>query len=138
MPSADFFSYLSKSLDLLKDESRENYGRLAAELKSLRINIRAGKAARVAYFADGEFAIEAAGEHADIWLEFDEGAILNVIDGKSSLEDAVLDGAIFVRGGVQKIEILYGALVVYLDGAMRSPGFPTLLSNYRQDFSSGG
>ncbi len=138
MPSADFFSYLSKSLDLLQHESRENYGRLAAGLNDLRINIRAGTRARVAYFGDGQFVIEPAGGHADIWLAFDEGTILHVIDGRSSLEEAVLDGAIFIRGNVQKIETLYSALAAYLDGAMRSPGFPALLADYRQEFSSGG
>jgi hypothetical protein len=138
MPSADFFSYLSKSVDLLQHESCENYGRLAAGLNDLRINIRAGTKARVAHFGDGQFIIEPAGGHADIWLEFDEATILHVIDGRSSLEEAVLDGAIFIRGNVQKIETLYSALAAYLDGAMRSPGFPALLADYRLAFSSGG
>jgi hypothetical protein len=137
MPSADFFSYLSKSLDLLQHESHENYGRLAAKLDDLRVNIRAGTKARVAHFGDGQFVIEPAGGHADIWLQFDEGAILHVIDGRSSLEEAVIDGAIFIRGDVHKIETLYSALAAYLDGAMRSPGFPALLSDYRQAFSPG-
>jgi hypothetical protein len=138
MPYADFFYYLSESLDLLKHESRENYERLAAGLNDLRINICAGRKTRIAYFGEGQFVIEPDGRLADIWLEFDEGTILQVIDGKSSLEEAVLDGAIFIRGDLQKIETLYSALAAYLDGAMRSPGFPALLADYRQAFSSEG
>jgi hypothetical protein len=138
MPSADFFSFLSKSIDLLKRESGENYARLAAELKGLRINISASANARLAYFSGGQFVIESDLERADIWLEFEECTILAVIDGKYSLEEAVLGGEIFIRGNVRKMETLHSALAVYLDGALRSPGFPELLADYRRAFSLGG
>jgi hypothetical protein len=137
MPPTDFFGFLARSIDLLKQESCENYERIAIELQGVLTSVSTGTNTRLVWFDDGQFAMETNAADADVWIEFEEPAILDLIDGKYSLEQAVIDGGIFIKGNVRTIEEFYTALTAYLNGALRSPGFPALLADYRRTLCLG-
>lgn len=137
MPPTDFFGFLARSIDLLKQESCESYERMATELQGVLTSVSTGTNARLVWFDDGQFAMETGPADADIWIEFEESAILDLIDGKHNLEEAVIGGDIFIKGNVRTIEKFYTALTAYLNGALRSPGFLALLTDYRRTLSVG-
>ena len=137
MPPTDFFGFLARSIDLLKQESCENYERMATELQGVHTSVSTGTNERLIWFDDGQFAMETDPADADVWVEFEEPAILDLIDGKYSLEQAVIGGDIFIKGNVRTIEKFHTALTTYLNGALRSPGFSALLADYRRTLCLG-
>lgn len=58
-------------------------------------------------------------------------ALLRLLDGTDSLEEAVLTGRVHLRGDVQDLLAFHRALDIYLRGAVRSPSFPALLGSFR-------
>ncbi len=131
MRSDDFFSFLSRSIDLLKVDSGENYLRLATTLNGLSASVSTGGESRRVYFDRRQLVIDETLASSDIEIAFHEQAVLDLIDGKYSLEQSVLNGTIFIRGSVDAIDKFHSALRIYLNGALRSQGFVELLSGYR-------
>jgi hypothetical protein len=138
MPPTDFFWFLSQSIDLLEKESSQNYSQLAAELNGLRASISAGEDRRLICFDEGRFFIDADAENHDIEVVCGTHTILELLDGKYSLEQALLDEVLFIKGNVGILGKFSNALSIYCNGALRSPGFLGLLSQYRHAVSSGG
>lgn len=131
MASNDFFWFLSRSIDVLREESHENYENLALELKGVRARVSCGKKHTV-YFDDMNLIICDDISHFDIEARFDDFTIIDLVDGRCSILDAVLSERLKIQG---KVSILYKFIVAmnsYLNGALRSPGFLPLLSQYRQ------
>jgi hypothetical protein len=140
---ADFFVFLSSSVDLLKGEAPENFSRLAREMDGLRAGVSANGIRKHVYFRgdrlalDEESAEEEPREH-DIEVALTDRAILNLIDGKCSLQQSVVQGEIHIKGESVVLNRYYRCLSHYLDGALRSASFPKLLSQYRSAVSSSG
>jgi hypothetical protein len=132
MPQADFFWFLAKSMDALKNESLPSYLRLSKVLEGLRASISAGVKKRLVYFDNGQFFVTSDAEGPNLEIVFRDNAVIDLIDGKYSLEQAVLAEAIFVKGSVATLEKFHSALNLYLNGALRAPSFPRLLSRYRR------
>jgi hypothetical protein len=132
MPPTDFFGFLTESLDLLDKESRESYLRLVSALGGLRASISTGAKKRLVYFDGDRFVVATDLLNPDIEVVFRDDAVIDLIDGNCSLEQAVLNDAIFVRGAMSILEKFYFALGIYLQCALRSRSFPALLSRYRQ------
>jgi hypothetical protein len=57
--------------------------------------------------------------------------LLDLIDGRSSLTDAVLRDAVLLRGDRQDLVRFHDALWLYLQGAVRAPSMSELLRRYR-------
>jgi hypothetical protein len=128
----DFFCFLSESMVLLERESSENYAHLASELEGLRALIDTKLDKHVVYF-DGFRFIVASGELSrDVEIGFAEEAILKLLDGHHSLPEAVIRDEILLRGGLAVLDKFQRGLNIYLNGALRCPSFPALLSDYRQ------
>ena len=138
---ADFFAFLSASVDLLKADSPENFSRLAREMDGLRANVSANGIRKHVYFRGDCLALDEAcpePSEPDIDVALTDRAVLDLIDGKCSLQQSVVQGEIYVRGKPLVLDQYYRALGHYLNGALRSAGFPTLLSQYRSAASSSG
>jgi hypothetical protein len=136
MPHANFFEFLADSIDLLKKESSENYLQLASALAGLQASISTGLEKRLVYFDGNQFVVTTDLSNPDIDVVFRNDVIIDLIDGRYSLEKAVLDDAVFVKGTVVMLEKFYSALSIYLQGALRSRSFPFLLANYRRAVST--
>lgn len=132
-----FGRFLALSLSLLDDEKPgivvELDRMMASRLISMTID---GVEVRLRFEEEGARVWEPAPEETGapfIELESDRGAILDVVDGNLTLEDAVWQRRIELRGAVADLVLFHDALVVYLQGAVRSPSFPRLLDNYRRE-----
>lgn len=58
--------------------------------------------------------------------------ILDVIDYRLTLDEAVLVDAILLRGDVEDLALFHEGLLTYVCGAVRCPSFPPLLDRFRQ------
>jgi hypothetical protein len=132
MQRGDFFWFLTNSMTLLKNESPANYFQLCTELGELRARITVGANERVAFFEGGHFTVSRELSRYDIEVGLTDRAVIDVIDAKYSLVKAVRDDAISVKGRLDALERYRLCLGIYLNGALRSQGFPDLLSEYRR------
>lgn len=57
--------------------------------------------------------------------------ILDLIDARLTLDQAVLADAIVLRGNVQDLGLFHEAWLNYVRGAVRCPSFPALLDRFR-------
>ena len=131
MPTVDFASFLSRSLQLLAAEASGAHQRLTIALagRALRITVDAPPA--VLRF--GEQGFDWIDEHqpADMDLRVDRQTLLDLIDARIALVESILQDRFHLRGPVEAIEWFYDALLIYLDGAVRCPSFPGLLAEFR-------
>jgi hypothetical protein len=138
---ADFFAFLSASVDLLKADSPENFSKLTSEMNGLRATISTTDARKCVYFEGDCLALDEAHPHStepDIEVALTDRAVLDLLDGKCSLKQSVIRGEIHVRANPLILDRYHRCLGHYLNGALRSASFPTLLSQYRSAVSSSG
>ncbi len=58
--------------------------------------------------------------------------MLDVIDARLTLAEAVLADAIRLQGNVDDLAVFHEGLLTYVRGAVRCPSFPRLLDRFRQ------
>jgi hypothetical protein len=63
-------------------------------------------------------------------------AILDIVDARVSLSEAVDSGVIDLAGPVDDLALFFEALRIYVHGAVRSPSFPPLLERFRDSTMS--
>ncbi|MGW8368093.1 MAG: hypothetical protein ACWGPN_05360 [Gammaproteobacteria bacterium] len=132
MPPDSFFNFLATSVYVLKRDVPQAYASLSQAMSGLRARLSVGAHERVIGFDDGVFRMLGGESEANVDVRFAEQVILDLVDGKVMLEEAILDETLFMRGEVEAIEQFYDALLVYLDGTLRSPAFPILLDHFRR------
>jgi hypothetical protein len=72
----------------------------------------------------------------DTTLETSWQTVLDLADGKLSLDQAVLSNAVAVKGEVATVAHFYDGLHTYLSGAVRCPSFPLLLEHFRRVYDT--
>ncbi|WP_437335482.1 hypothetical protein WME98_25045 [Sorangium sp. So ce296] len=124
----------------------ESFAALAAELPEAHARVSARLAGRaVAIRVDGErFVVEADGgapqvraagadeEAAAVRVATSRRAILDVLDARRSLAEAVLADEVEVVGALERLVEAREALLAYVHGAVRCPSFPALLERFRR------
>jgi len=60
--------------------------------------------------------------------------ILDVLGARLSLQGAVDSGALELWGPIEDLEAFHAALLLYVQGAVRSPSFPGLLDRFREAY----
>lgn len=133
MPVTRFFEFLSESMLLLATEVPDHYESLARELFGFRVRITANGIRRDAYFAQSGFQVDGPKGQTDVEIAFDGETVLALIDGETTLEKALLADDIFILGPVEAVERFFSAIVIYVNGSLRSNGFLRLLTDYRND-----
>ena len=86
----------------------------------------------------------AAGRLSVVTPRGDEGIVVetsrltiqDLVEGRRQLLDVVLDDALHVRGAVEDVLALFDAMIAYVEGAVRSPGFASLLEEYLSSVGS--
>lgn len=70
-------------------------------------------------------------------LATDSATLLDLTSGATSFLDAALDERLVVRGGVDEVVRFYDSLILYLQGAVRSPSLPWLLGEFERSRRAG-
>lgn len=135
MPSStsqapDFFAYLMRSLQVLAADRPDAYGAVCAAAGGLRARLVAAGDARVLSFPEGVPVIE-GDSPAAVEVVFDDQVILDLIDGRTSLEAALFAERLQIQGAPDAVERFHGALMIYLDGALRVSACLHLLESFR-------
>lgn len=124
-------SLLRRSLDYLASEVPDSYRHLGAELGLLVVEVD----------VDGELfsvrggrRLEVADGAADVTgarITTSRTAIVDVLDAKITLREAVQVGRVDVRGSLDDVLRAYDALIAYAHAAVRAPSMPGFLAVLR-------
>ncbi|WP_431232678.1 SCP-2 sterol transfer family protein [Mycolicibacterium psychrotolerans] len=125
-------SLFRRSVEHLEDDVPASYRFVVAELGPLVVELAVG---------DDVFSVHATGERlqvsngpaqtASVLIRTSRNTILDLIDAKAGLDEAVEAGAISVHGCLDDIQRAHDTLLAYLHGAVRAATVPTLLSELR-------
>ena len=133
MPATDsFFRFLAQSMRVLENEAPGRYQSLTMALGGMQAQLTADGSARVVRFEGSRFVLKNESGDVDVDVVFTSDTILGLIDGELSLEEAINNETLWIRGAVEIVEQFYDAVLVYVDGAIRSPGFLNLLKDFRR------
>lgn len=72
----------------------------------------------------------------DVELRTSAATIVALATGMDTLERAILEDRIFLRGSASHLLRFYDGLLLYLHGAVRGPSFPYLLARFQTDFKA--
>jgi hypothetical protein len=127
-----FFRFLDSALDAIRVECPAAYVRLCGLLVGSGLQLRVDGRARSFTVEGGRHRIGDS-PSAGTEIRTDRSAVEALLEGRLSLVDAVLGERLSLRGAPLDIAIMHDALVVFLEGAVRSPSLPGLLDEYLAD-----
>ena len=123
---------LAESFAVLSREQPEAYARMCERLEGLSVSLEVEGEHFAAGFSGRRAHVRAAtgGEAARVTTR--RCTVLDVLDDRQSLTEAVLTDAVEVVGPLDTLLRLHEGLVVYVQGAVRCPGFAPLLRRLRE------
>jgi len=141
--SLRFAACLRLSLDTLRLECPEAYQRVCDCLAPLTVALSLDGDPVTLAFHPGLIRVippggPAAGRNGgragappDVQASTSRSTIIDLLEARSTIEDAILSDAILLRGRVEDLARFYDALLYYVCGAVRCPSFPAILAGYR-------
>jgi hypothetical protein len=124
-------SLFRRSVEHLEEDVPRSYRLLVAELGPLVVELDVG---------DEVFSIH-GGEHlevshdsvrtAHVLVTASRATILDLIDARTGLDEAVEAGAVAVRGSLDDVQRAHASLQAYVHAAVRAASVPALLSDLR-------
>jgi len=136
MSDRDFAAFLEASLTTLEQDAPRAVQRLRASLGPRRIAFEVDGTRTVLCCTVDAFSLERAGSDgpgADVALEISRPTVVQLVEGRLTLRDAIARGDMDLRGPVSDLGNFFDALHAYLAGAVRSPFFPHLFEAYRRE-----
>jgi hypothetical protein len=130
-----FAGYLTRSLRLLRDEAPAHFAATRAHLGPLAVRITVGNEAPVVVRLDGAepWVRQHAPEEtfpAAVDVGASRPALAAFLRGELSIEEAVTDDRLTLRGSLDHLLPFFDGLAAWLHGALRSPSFPSLHRQY--------
>ena len=125
-----FREFLDVSLRLLEAEHPSGYARLLGLLEGREARVTMdGKTLGIAFRREG-FDLHDDVPHPFIELRATRDEVLAVAAGELSLEKAVREERVWLRGRLEDVVRFHESLLAYLHSAVRCPSFPWLLGEY--------
>jgi hypothetical protein len=129
---------LAASFAMLAAELPAAHDRMCARLSGRAVEIRVGGERLLATFGPAGARVVAVGEGEEgeapgvsARIAASRGAILDVLDARRSIAEAVLADEVEVLAPIDELVELMGGLRAYVHGAVRCPSFPRLLARFR-------
>jgi hypothetical protein len=132
MPQPDVFDLMRRSLETLAAEAPQAEAALRRAIGPLRTTLATEGHARLFHLTPAGFALDETAEAADVEIGFDRALVLDLAEGRLTLEDALIADRLHAKGEVAAITRLHEALMIYLEGLLRAPGAAVLYDAYRQ------
>lgn len=130
--TGEFMTLVGHSLERLEHEYPPSYVALHHRLRRHCLQLEID-GERFSLFPDGgSLQLGEAGREVTVELRTSRRILLDVLENRLSLLDAVLQGSLFLRGTAQALSDFHEALVIYIRGAVRCPSFPALLPLLRR------
>jgi hypothetical protein len=133
LPEDDSFEgFLRTSLHLMQRECPPAYQSLCRLLASRQVAITVDQEqVALAFTAESADLLPLADAQPAIRLQMGRETILDLTDGKFTLQEAILDGVVSVHGDLKELVLFHEGWLAYMRGAIRCPSLPDLLERYR-------
>lgn len=125
--------FVAASLEALREECPEAFTLMCAQLAPRRARLVIEGETVTLAFAASEARLLKQSRRPSVQLTTTRQNILNVIDARLSLEEAVLADAIVLKGRPNDLSVFHAGLISYVRGAVRCPSFPPLLDRFRYE-----
>jgi hypothetical protein len=135
-----FSEYLSESLEQIERHVPDIYALVGRCLGRRGVRLEVGSES-TSLRVDLDNRIEPDVESAaaeEIFAKTTRATIVALARGEATLEQALVDEAVHLRGAVEDLAAGMDALAAYLNGAARCPELLTLMEAFRADSSGGG
>jgi hypothetical protein len=127
--------YIATSLIALRQECPTAYFLMCSQLAPRQVRLVIdGESVMLAFDPSGVHVLPQAKEPT-AELVTSHQTILDVLDARLTLTEAVLSDAIVLRGQVDDLTVFHDGLTTYVRGAVRCPTFRRLLDSFRYDAS---
>jgi hypothetical protein len=123
---------LADSFQVLAREQPEAYARMCALLEGLSVAVWVDEERFAADFSSRGASVRALTGHEPARVSTHGRTLLEVLDARRSLTEAVLADAVRVVGPLDTLLRLHEGLLLYLRGAVRCPGFASVLRRLRE------
>jgi len=126
----DFFTFLSRSLELLQHEAPDGYAVVRERLgkRSVRLDVE-GKVLDLR-LGSGGHQLAAREGTAAIELRTSRDLVVALVEARTSLLTALESDDLLLRGAPEDLIALHDALVAYVRAAVRSYSMPRLLEAF--------
>ena len=132
-------AFLRRSITTLASQHPVAYARMCRALDGRALALRVDDEDVRLTFRSGEaLFVEPDRAGPDVEVVTSRGQIFRMVDGHASLVESVMSDRLGLRGTPVDLVAFHDGLAAYLGGAVRSPGFPGLLSQYRRAGPRGG
>jgi hypothetical protein len=122
---------ITTSLSTMRDECPEAYGLICRLLASREVLMLIDGETVVLTFHPDEVQVLHQPRSPHVELRTSRQTLLDLIDARLTLDQAVWTDAMVVRGDVQEVGLFHEAWLNYVRGAVRCPSFPALLERFR-------
>lgn len=130
-PDASFASFLTRSLELLARELPWVYTLLCAALSPREVSIEVDGEISAVFCSTTSLRVTQRPEAPVVECRTSRAAIVDLIDARLTLVQAVVEDRVWLRGDVDELLAFHDGLMIFLGGAVRSPSFPGLLREFR-------
>lgn len=127
-----FRAFLARSLDAIGREAPAIHRELCRSLADSVVCLCIDEERMVVLPRHDDLVIRDDVPGVTVELVTDSATLLDLTSGATSFLDAALDERLVVLGGVDEVVRFYEALILYLQGAVRSPSLPWLLGEFER------
>ncbi|MDC3378996.1 hypothetical protein OAX78_01780 [Planctomycetota bacterium] len=127
-----FRAYVVAGLDALHDEMPRAYRRLIAELGDREVLLRVGSEEVSVRFVGEQPPVRPAPVQPQVVLSTAASTIVALADAELTVEDAIWEDRVLLRGALPDLLAFHDALHVFLHGAVRSPSFSRRMKSFRR------
>ncbi|MDI1443540.1 hypothetical protein [Polyangium sp. 6x1] len=131
-PEASFAAFLAESLAALRRDGPWIFARLCERLARRELCIEVDGEALGLRCEIHDIHLVEAPRSPDILLRTDRRTILDLVDARSTLLEALLEERLVVLARFEDVSTLHDAVQIYLHGAVRARAFPAMLRRFRQ------
>lgn len=131
VPERSFAGYLEGSLSALRRDLPWIYARLCARVAPRELRLKVDDELVGLRCGEDEIRRIEPPSAPAVEAHIDRQAILDLVDARITLLDALLEERLVVRGALDDVIAFHDGLMIYLHGAVRDPSFPALLRRFR-------
>jgi hypothetical protein len=135
-PESSFFEFLDRSLGVLARECPRAYRRALDSLGSQRLSLCVDDEPMSLAAVAGRHVLVRDARPGDVHVRFDRPLVLALLDARTSLVDAALNGDLFLKGAADALVAFDDVLRAFVHGLARCVSAPHLLDSYRRETPS--
>lgn len=128
----NFAEFVKTALAMLREEFPRAYFLICSDIAGRTISIEVDSQRVFLECKLLEVFLPDQIENPEIRVETSRGTILDAIDARISIDEAIREGRLFISGPKDYVVRCHSALLTFVRGAVRSPSFPVLLQEFRR------